>query len=184
MPSLYTDSLYTSLLLGLYDRSTSLTEVQINCVESGEPPWKTSAGTVGMRFEDSTVLPFDYQLYLIRTHFCLSTRTRKITRKNVTGNFWMVVYAHRNGPRLFNPVHVIELPQLASVWLSPYILSAAIRLAFCISVLGCFMSRCFRWTFFAPMGEKRRFLPGKRTEIQPSLGTEGAPRQANFRSGI
>lgn len=67
MPSLYTDSLYTSLLLGLYDRSTSLTEVQINCVESGEPPWKTSTGTVGMRFEDSTVLPFDYQLYLIRT---------------------------------------------------------------------------------------------------------------------
>lgn len=110
MPSLYTDSLYTSLLLGLYDRSTSLTEVQINCVESGEPPWKTFAGTVGMRFEDSTVLPFDYQLYLIRTHFCLSTRTRKITRKNVTRNFWMVVYAHRNGPRLFNPVHVIELP--------------------------------------------------------------------------
>lgn len=110
-------------------------------------------------------------------------------REKSRGKTWLeifecVVYAHRNGPRLFNPVHVIELPQLASVWLSPYILSAAIRLAFCISVLGCFMSRCFRWTFFAPMGEKRRFLPGKRTEIQPSLGTEGAPRQANFRSGI
>lgn len=107
--------------LGLYDRSTSLTEVQINCVESGEPPWKTFQN---LYFQDSVAsVRFDQPCCPVsiccnRWEYIGEGRTLP---KHVAG--FRTKYRNcaeplrGNSARLFNPEHVIEVAagSLASV---------------------------------------------------------------------